>query len=352
MLTSDFDYALPTEAIAQQPLFERDQCRLAVVERKTGTLTHARFHQIGQFLRAGDLLVLNDSRVLPARIPTRRASGGAVEVFLLDPAATAREHRAFLKPAHKLKEGELLTPERSPASGAFRLQARLDDGVFVLVWEGASEYSLDLLQKVGVMPLPPYIERERLPADAQAAQDQTAYQTVYADAAGSVAAPTAGLHFSTALLERLQAQGVGVARVTLHVGAGTFLPVKTESLEEHPMHEEHYCIPSAAQAQLTACRLKGGRVVAVGTTALRTLESAARQDAFESDTWYSTRLFLKPGDAFLATDALLTNFHQPRSTLLPLVSAFWSREATLDLYKTCLKEGYRFLSYGDACLFL
>lgn len=352
MLTSDFDYALPVEAIAQHPLAQRDQCRLAVIERSTGTVTHARFDQIGGFLRPGDLLAVNDSRVLPARIPARRATGGAVELFLLDPAAADREHRAFLKPAHKLKLGELLTPEREASAGAFRLTAKRDEGVFTLRWEGAEAFGPALLQRLGVMPLPPYIERERTPSGEQAERDQEAYQTVYAQPAGSVAAPTAGLHFSPALLERLQSQGIGVAKLTLHVGAGTFLPVKTETLEAHPMHEEHYCIPAAAQAQIEACRQKGGRVVAVGTTALRTLESAARQPDFLAGAWYSTRLFLKPGDAFLATDALLTNFHQPRSTLLPLVSAFWSREATLKLYETCLAEGYRFLSYGDACLFL
>jgi S-adenosylmethionine:tRNA ribosyltransferase-isomerase len=352
VLTSDFDYELPPEAIAQQPLVQRDRCRLAVIHRLSGEVQHRRFDQIGESLRPGDLLVLNDSRVLPARIPCQRPTGGAVEVFLLDPAREGDLHQAFLKPAHKLQLGEALTPLREPLAGNFALEARLDEGVFALRWSGKEPYTTALLERLGVMPLPPYIQRPRLPEGLQALEDQSAYQTVYAKDGGSVAAPTAGLHFSPELLASLQAQGIDHAQVTLHVGAGTFLPVKTEALEDHPMHIEHYCIPDLAHAKILACRQGGGRVIAVGTTALRTLESAARQVGFKTDTWYATQLFLKPGDVFQATDALLTNFHQPRSTLLPLVSAFWTREQVLELYRVSLNQKYRFLSYGDACLFL
>jgi S-adenosylmethionine:tRNA ribosyltransferase-isomerase len=349
--SADFDYRLPETSIAQQPLEPREHCKLAVIERSLGRVSHARFDGIGAFLKAGDLLVLNDSHVLPARVPARRASGGAVELFLLEPGRPGALQRAFLSPA-KAQDGELLTPERDPQAGAFRLLSRDGEGVFQLSWEGSTPFSAGLLERIGVTPLPPYIRRARLPTDVQERLDRAAYQTVYAQEPGSVAAPTAGLHFSRKLLAALEAQGVRTARVTLHVGAGTFLPVKTEELEEHPMHEELYQIPTETQARLEATRLRGGRVIAVGTTALRALESAARQAGFMAGQRYQTRLFLKPGDSFLAVDGLLTNFHQPRSTLLPLICAFWNRDSVLKLYDDCLNRQYRFLSYGDACLFL
>jgi S-adenosylmethionine:tRNA ribosyltransferase-isomerase len=349
--SADFDYELPPSAIAQDPPLQRDLCKLAVIDRRTGTVSHTRFDGIGSFLRAGDLLVVNDSKVLPARIPARRASGGAVELFLLDPGKAGDEHDAFLKPG-RVKDGEALLPERDTKLGAFRLLSRDTEGVFRLRWEGSARFDAELLARIGVTPLPPYIVRERLPQDGQAHRDQEAYQTVYARDAGSVAAPTAGLHFSTELLGRLQAQGVGLARVTLHVGAGTFLPVKTEDLESHPMHEEAYSVPQATLALIAKTQASGGRVIAVGTTALRALESAARDPRFQADRWHKTRLFLKPGDSFHTVTGLLTNFHQPRSTLLPLICAFWDRALVLSLYKECLSKNYRFLSFGDACLFL
>lgn len=351
MRTEDFDYLLPSSAIAQQPLAQRAQCRLAVIERASSHITHARFKSIGDFLRPGDLLVVNDSKVLPTRIPARRASGGAVELFLLDPSRTGPEHEAFLRPG-RAKDGEALLPDRDPRAGAFRLLGRNEEGIFKLRWEGRAKFGPALLKRLGVMPLPPYITRERIPEEDQSRRDRRGYQTVYAKDAGSVAAPTAGLHFTPALLRGLQARGIGLASVTLHVGAGTFIPVKTETLEAHPMHAESYCVPQGTQARIEATRAQGGRVIAVGTTALRALESAARQPQFQPDRWYATQLFLKPGDPFLAIDALLTNFHQPRSTLLPLICAFWNREAVLKLYQECLGLDYRFLSFGDACLFL
>jgi S-adenosylmethionine:tRNA ribosyltransferase-isomerase len=351
MLISDFDYDLPQASIAQQAPPRRDRCRLAVIERGPSRITHTRFDQIGSYLAPGDLLVVNDSKVLPARIPARRATGGAVEIFLLDPGAAGPLHRAFLKPG-RVKDGEALLPEREPSAGAFRLLSRDVEGVFSLAWEGRAAFGPRLLSKLGVTPLPPYINRERVPEALQAKLDQRAYQTVYARETGSVAAPTAGLHFSPGLLRSLQAAGVGVASVTLHVGAGTFLPVKTEALEDHPIHEEHYFVPPDTVLRMAQTRSQGHRVVAVGTTALRALESAARHPEGQGDGWARTRLFLKPGDPFLAVDGLLTNFHQPRSTLLPLICAFWNRDAVLALYQECLGLKYQFLSYGDACLFL
>jgi S-adenosylmethionine:tRNA ribosyltransferase-isomerase len=350
MLVSDFDYALPASAIAQRPMARRAHCRLAVVDRASGGIQHSSFDQLGQWLRPGDLLVLNDSRVLPARVPCRRATGGAVEVFLLDALRGQGPYTAMLKPAAKIRPGEPLEPLRE-ALGLFRLVERLPNGNVRVAWEGPP---LDeaLLQRLGLPPLPPYIERQRVPSAGQARRDQAAYQTVYAQGPGSVAAPTAGLHFTRGLLQALRSQGVECAWVTLHVGAGTFLPVKCERLEDHDIHSETCQVPPATALAIQAARARGRRVLAVGTTALRTLESAALEGGgFRSD-WMDTRLFILPGYRFKAVDGLLTNFHQPRSTLLPLVAAFWERQRLLDLYRSCLDLGYRFLSYGDACLFL
>jgi S-adenosylmethionine:tRNA ribosyltransferase-isomerase len=349
-LASDFDYPLPASAIAQKPLARRSHCRLAVVERAAGRVSHARFDQLGQWLRPGDLLVLNDSRVLPARIPCQRGTGGAVEVFLLDALRSHGPYTAMLKPAAKLRVGEPLTPLREPA-GRFRLVQRLPNGNCTVSWDGPAMDEA-LLQRLGLPPLPPYIGRERLPSEGQARRDQAAYQTVYAQGPGSVAAPTAGLHFSRGLLKALRAQGVRTASVTLHVGAGTFLPVKTERLDQHDIHSEACVVPSATATAIETARTEGRRVIAVGTTALRALESAALPGGGFHQGWMDTRLFILPGYSFKVVDGLLTNFHQPRSTLLPLVAAFWERQGVLDLYQDCLHLGYRFLSYGDACLFL
>jgi len=350
--SADFDYELPPSAVAQAPAPRRDACRLAVVDRASGRVTHARFRELGAFLRPGDLLVLNDSKVLPARVPCRRASGGAVEIFLLDPLAPAAALPAFLRPAGKIRLGEALAPERAPGAGSFVLERRRDDGIFEFRWNGRRTWSAALLAGLGLPPLPPYIHRDRLPAPGTLAQDRAWYQTVYARQAGSVAAPTAGLHFTRPLLARLAAAGVAGATVTLHVGAGTFQPVKTEDLESHPMHAETCQVPLETAQAIAACRSRGGRVIAVGTTALRTLESCSLESGGFRQGWMSTRLFILPGYRFKAVDGLLTNFHQPRSTLLPLVAAFWKREPLLALYAECLRLEYRFLSYGDASLFL
>ena len=351
MLTRDFFYELPSDSIAQRPLARRAHCRLAVVNRAGGAVEHSRFDRIGDWLHPGDLLITNDSRVLPARIPCRRASGGAVEVFLLDPLQGGGIHTALLKPSWKLRLGETLTPERE-ALGLFRLLERLPNGDCRVAWEAEAALDEPLLQRLGLPPLPPYILRQRLPAPGQARRDQASYQTVYAQGPGSVAAPTAGLHFTRGLLKRLQAQGVRQASVTLHVGAGTFLPVKVERLEDHAIHSERCLVPVATAETIRRTRAQGGRVIAVGTTALRTLESAALPGGGFKPDWMDTELYILPGYRFKAVDGLLTNFHQPYSTLLPLVAAFWERQALLNFYASCLGLGYRFLSYGDACLFL
>ncbi len=349
--TADFDYALPQEAIAQVPAPRRDLCRLAVVDRARGSVEHTRFSRLGAHLAAGDLLVLNDSRVLPARIPCRRPSGGAVEVFLLDPLARG-PLPAFLRPAGRVRFGEALAPELAPGAGRFILESRRPDGIFELSFRGDGPLDEARLRAMGLPPLPPYIHRDRLPAARQRSRDARLYQNVYARIPGSVAAPTAGLHFTAGLLKALQRRGIAHTHVTLHVGAGTFSPVKTEDLLAHPMHEEVCRVPPEAARAMDACAARGGRVVAVGTTVLRTLESCVRADGGWRDGWVRTRLFITPGHRFRTARGLLTNFHQPRSTLLPLVAAFWEREGLLRLYAECLARGYRFLSYGDACLFL
>lgn len=351
MLSRDFDYPLPASAIAQRPSAVRDLCRLAVVDRASGQVEHTRFRSLPRFLRPGDLLVLNDSRVLPVRLPCRRlASGGAVEAFLLAPLADPGALPALLKAGGHLQPGEILVPLRA-GLGRFLLKARLPDGRWLIAWQGTRPLDAALLARLGLPPLPPYIRRERLPQASITAADRRWYQTVYARHAGSVAAPTAGLHFTPGLFKRLASAGVERCSVTLHVGAGTFQPVKAERLEDHEMHAETCSVPPESALAIQAARARRGRVIAVGTTALRCLESAwlgpkgFRQGSFE------TRLFMKPGDRFKVVDALVTNFHQPRSTLLALVSAFWERQKLLNFYNDCLARSYRFLSYGDACFF-
>jgi S-adenosylmethionine:tRNA ribosyltransferase-isomerase len=349
--TSDFDYQLPESAIAQAPAARRDACRLASVDRASGEVRHLRFRDLPSLLRPHDLLVLNDSRVIPARIPCSRQSGGAVEVFLLEGLQGDAPLLALLKAGGRLQPGERLAPARVQGAGTFVLDAKDADGRWRLHWEGKRPLRPALLERLGLPPLPPYIRRPRLPEAAVEAKDRRWYQTVYAKQAGSVAAPTAGLHFTPGLLQRCRDAGASVATVTLHVSAGTFLPVKTERLEEHPMHEEHCEVPRSTADAIVRARSRGGRIIAVGTTALRTLESAALPGGGFRQGGFLTQLFLKPGDRFKVVEGLITNFHQPHSTLLPLVAAFWGTPQVLALYKSCLERGYRFLSYGDACFF-
>ena len=337
MKTHDFYYELPPELIAQTPLERRDSSRLLVLDRSTGALEHRHFHDLTDYLRPGDCLVLNNSRVLPARLLGRRVpSGGAVEVLLLKDLG-GDTWDCLTKPGRKtpvgtkLSFGEgLLNAEVVGASENGNKQIRFRyEGIF-----------LEVLERLGKMPLPPYIKEEL--------QDQERYQTVYSKVNGSAAAPTAGLHFTPELLEAIAAKGVKLAYVTLHVGLGTFRPVKAEEITDHEMHAE-YCMLSRETAELlNRTRDGGGRIVCVGTTSCRTLESFADETGhfIESSGW--TNIFIYPGYRFKAMDALVTNFHLPESTLIMLVSAFAGRERVLNAYQVAVEERYRFFSFGDA----
>jgi len=348
---SDFDYALPPELIAQHPAERRDAARLLVHELRDARTTLSGVSELGRWLRPGDLLVLNDTRVLRARLRARRASGGAVELLFAEPRAGGR-WSAMVRPAKKPKPGEVLVA----GEGALRVRMleRLAgaDGAPGALWEVALEADGDapveaLLEAHGELPLPPYIER---PAGDEP-EDRERYQTVYAREPGAVAAPTAGLHFTEALLAELREAGVATTTVTLHVGLGTFLPVASEDLDGHRMHSERYVLPEAAAAAIAACRARGGRVVAVGTTSVRVLEACAAGGELRPGSG-RTELFIRPGYEFRAVDGLLTNFHLPRSTLLMLVSAFAGVERVRELYARAIAERLRFYSYGDAMLLL
>jgi S-adenosylmethionine:tRNA ribosyltransferase-isomerase len=330
---ADFDYALPPELVAQAPLPQRSASRLLVVEGPHRS--DSRFVDLPQWLRAGDLLVMNDSRVLHARLLGRKESGGQVEILverLLEPDVALAQVRA----------------SKSPRPGSrLRLEDALD--VDVLGREGEfyrlrfSGDAAELIERHGRLPLPPYIERKA------EAPDELRYQTVYARETGSVAAPTAGLHFDQDLLVKLGEMGVGIAYVTLHVGAGTFQPVRVENLAEHRMHSERYVMPQATADAMVATRARGGRIVAVGTTSLRVLESAALEGGLKVGAG-ETALFVTPGFEFRMVDVLITNFHLPKSTLLMLVSAFGGLEEIRAAYRHAIAARYRFFSYGDAML--
>ncbi len=352
MKLSDFDYELPPERIAQRPAGKRDAARLLVHDVAADATEHRTFADLPLLLRAGDLLVLNDTRVLPARLYGRRASGGAVEFLFLEPVAPgATAWTAMVNPARKLKPGEVVTLEGGALEA--RLLERPGDEwhVELRAPDDPDANVVALLERHGRMPLPPYIERgdraRRLDPPAEDTLDRERYQTVYAARAGAVAAPTAGLHFTRELLAELEDRGVHRATVTLHVGAGTFLPVAAENVEDHEMHAERFTLPAETVEAVRAARAAGGRVVAVGTTSVRVLEHGGGELVPGTG---ETRLFLRPGSPFRVVDAMLTNFHLPRSTLLMLVSAFAGRERVLRLYREAIERGYRFYSYGDAML--
>jgi S-adenosylmethionine:tRNA ribosyltransferase-isomerase len=341
---SDYDYELPPELIAQQPIEPRDAARLLVLDRRTGRIEHRIFREIGDYLQPGDLLVVNDSRVLPARLFGRRGTGGQVELLLLQARGDGR-WEALARPARRLRPGEVLTilPRESGLAGPApaTILERLEEGR-VLVQLPAQV--LDALDRYGHVPLPPYIR--------QALRDPERYQTVYARELGSVAAPTAGLHFTPELLERLQRLGVGLARVTLHVGLGTFKPVQVEDVRQHRMHAEWYHVPAETLSAIRSTRERGHRVVAVGTTSARTLESISDRLDEPGDLTGWTDLFIVPGHRWRVVDALITNFHLPRSTLLLLVCSFAGRELVFRAYREAVERGYRFYSFGDATLIL
>lgn len=356
--TDDFDYFLPPELIAQEPAARRDQSRLMVLARRNGTIAHRHFFELPEFLEPGDVLVVNDSRVIPARLRgTNQRSGGQFEVLLLEEAAK-NDWWTMLRPGRRARVGTRIVfsagkNEKGEIEGEV-LEVN-DEGHRRLRFSGTDNI-LDALEALGETPLPPYIKRAIKGTEASCLRseaDRERYQTVYAQARGSVAAPTAGLHFTPELLAKIRSRGVEIVSVTLHVGLGTFAPVKAEALSEHRMHEERYVMPPETAARINAAKAAGKRVVAVGTTSVRVLESVARANKGKAVACSGrTDIFIFPPAEFHLTDALVTNFHLPCSTLLMLVSAFAGREAVLGAYAEAVRERYRFFSYGDAMLIL
>jgi S-adenosylmethionine:tRNA ribosyltransferase-isomerase len=346
MKVAEFDFELPAELIAQRPAPRRDRSRLLVLDRRTGKIDHRRFDELAALLRPGDLLVLNDTRVLPARLVGRKPSGGRVELLLVEQRESAPHHalwRCLLKASRKPPAGCVLEFDRGLRGAVLDRE----NGEWLVRLECAEGRVDEQLERAGAAPLPPYIRRGDRGPDVE---DRQRYQTVFARRPGAIAAPTAGLHFTENLLRELRAAGVEQACITLHVGLGTFQPVTVESVEDHRMHEERFELSAAAAEAVTAARQRGGRVVAVGTTVVRTLEACATQRGLVSSRGDRCALFIYPGFRFRVVDAMITNFHLPRSTLLMLVSAFAGRERTLEAYREAVARGYRFYSYGDAML--
>ncbi len=335
--THDFYYDLPQELIAQKPVEPRDSSRLMTLDKETGEITHRHFRDIADLLRPGDCLVLNDSRVLPARIYGVKEGTGAHVEFLLLENKGEDVWEALAKPGKRAKKGSRFTF----GDGLLQCEVTdvLEDGnrLIRFTYDGVF---FQLLDKIGQMPLPPYI-KEKL-------EDKERYQTVYSQEAGSAAAPTAGLHFTPELLEKIEEKGVELGFVTLHVGLGTFRPVSAERITDHKMHAEHYYMPQSTADMINAAKERGGRVIAVGTTSCRTIESVARREGCfkESQGW--TDIFIYPGYQFKGLDGLITNFHLPESTLIMLVSALAGREHVLWAYEAAVRERYRFFSFGDA----
>ena len=340
MKTHDFWYDLPEELIAQTPLEKRDTSRLLVLDRQTGAVSHRHFYDIIEYLREGDCLVMNDSRVLPARLLGHRPTGGAVEVLLLRDLGQ-HKWECLCKPGKKMQVGNRVIFGNGELTA--QVVAVQEDGNRIVEFEYEGIF-FEVLERLGKMPLPPYIKAEL--------QDQERYQTVYSKEVGSAAAPTAGLHFTKELLEKIRQKGVQTAFVTLHVGLGTFRPVKAEEISEHHMHSE-LCMMSQETADiLNATKARGGRVICVGTTSCRTLESLVNDDGsfIAGSRW--TDIFIFPGYSFKAMDGLITNFHLPESKLVMLVSAFAGREHVLNAYEQAVAQRYRFFSFGDAMTIL
>ena len=340
MKTQDFWYDLPEELIAQTPLQKRDSSRLMVLDKNTGNVEHKHFFDIIDYLHPGDCLVMNDSRVLPARLLGHRPTGGAVELLLLRDLGD-KQWECLAKPGRKLQEGQNIVFGNGELTAIVRKVCEDGNRVVEFFYEGIF---LEVLERLGKMPLPPYIKAEL--------QDQERYQTVYSREVGSAAAPTAGLHFTKELLEKIQQKGIKTAFVTLHVGLGTFRPVKVEDIHSHHMHSELCMISQETAEILNATKTSGGRIVCVGTTSCRTLESLVNDDGtFEAKSSW-TDIFIYPGYTFKAMNALITNFHLPESTLVMLVSAFAGRDNVLNAYRTAVEERYRFFSFGDAMCIL
>ena len=333
--TSDFYYDLPEELIAQTPLEPRDSSRLLVYNRTTGEVFHRHFRDVGDYLKPGDLLVVNTTKVYPARIFAYTEHGGKVEILLLK-RQNLTDWECLVKPGKKCREGVILVVNEELKA---EIISRTDDGgrIVRFIFDGVFE---DILSRVGEMPLPPYIH-EKL-------KDKDRYQTVYCKQEGSAAAPTAGLHFTLRLIDELKAKGVEFAEVQLNVGLGTFRPVKTDDLEHHKMHTEYYEIDEENAEKINKAKREGRRVIAVGTTSVRTLETVADENGFVKAQSGDTSIFIYPPYKFKCVEGLITNFHLPESTLVMLVSAFASREKILELYNLAVKEKYRFFSFGDA----
>ena len=336
MKTSDFDFQLPEELIAQTPLERRDASRLLTLDRESGAVGHHHFYDLPRFLRPGDCLVLNDSRVLPARLIGHRPTGGACEVLLLvDKGGDLWE--CLVRPGRKLKPGAQVIFGDGQLTAT--VEEELNDGKRAVRFHYQGIF-LEILEQLGRMPLPPYIKAEL--------QDQERYQTVYSRVVGSAAAPTAGLHFTPELLEQVGRMGIKVCYVTLHVGLGTFRPVKAEEITDHEMHSEFCMISRETADTINETKKNGGRVICVGTTSCRTVESFAAEDGTMSERSGWTNIFIYPGYKFKVLDALITNFHLPQSTLIMLVSALAGREHVLAAYEEAVREKYRFFSFGDA----
>ena len=337
MKTDDFDYELPKELIAQTPLKNRSESKLLVMDRVTGDLEHKHFYDIIDYLNKGDALVINDTKVIPARIIGVKEETGAVIELLLLKDEVGDTWECLAKPQKRLKVGTIIT------FGNGELKAKVretrEEGITIvdLIYDGIL---MEILEHLGTMPLPPYIH-EKL-------KDQNRYQTVYAKNYGSAAAPTAGLHFTTELLDKIKAKGIAIVHVTLHVGLGTFRPVNVEDVTKHVMHTEHYIVTKEAADKLNEIKANGGKIIAVGTTSVRTLETViSKNDKFVPSN-DDTNIFIYPGFTFKAIDGLITNFHLPKSTLVMLVSAFSSKENIMNAYQEAIKHNYRFFSFGDA----
>jgi S-adenosylmethionine:tRNA ribosyltransferase-isomerase len=342
LLISDFDYSLPPELIAQEPLPERDASRLLVLDRASGAVRHSLFRDLPDLLAPGDLVVVNRSRVIPARLLGRRAAGGEAEILLLRDQGEGR-WEAMVRPGRHLRPGQRVTIDED-LSAIIESEALAEDGRRRVRLLSVRRDIDGALARCGHVPLPPYVRRPDRPFDRER------YQTVYAREPGSIAAPTAGLHFTEAVLERLRERGIETAELLLHVGPGTFRPVTAERVEDHRVQAEPFVLPEETAAAVRRARMRGGRVVAVGTTTMRTLEGSAVAAGGVTAGASETDLVIVPGFPFQVVDALVTNFHLPRSSLLLLASAFAGRERVLAAYAEAVRSGYRFYSYGDAML--
>ena len=349
MLLSEYDYNLPEELIAQMPADKRDNSRMMVLNRKDRTISHKHFYDIVDLIGKDTLLVMNNTKVLPARLIGHKDTGAKIEVFLLKQANFQNQENncwdVLIKPSKRIKPDTIIKISEELSVRAIKRLEENGEWLVELIFEG--DNVLAILHRNGNIPLPPYIER-KIPDEDLKKLDFERYQTVYAKDEGSVAAPTAGLHFTQAILQKLQEKGVELAYVTLNVGLGTFRPVKEENVLDHHMHSEFYRIDEEAAEKINNARKNNGRIIAVGTTSTRTLESVAKEDGTIEACSGWTQIFIYPGYKFKAIDCLITNFHLPESTLVMLVSALAGRENVLNAYETAVKEKYRFFSFGDA----